>query len=360
MVSPDEFNVLLMCVEWFLYGKMICVLTCTLAKQVQLFPGLGIYSGIFAIYLHYALTRRKESRTTTVVFYALCLLYFLSTATVVSDLLVYIVEVSNNSIRKKIIFFKSVIQMRIGTLPVQLQDNSQSTLIRVSFVEIAVNGCSDFIAQCTLVCNKPFVTYHLFYSPKSAKIYRCWIVWGKNTRVVIIPSFLAITYIGQRISSFDKPDLNLSLLVTWIASEGAETFVDGEPITALWGVTLVLTGLATSMVVNALVTGLIAFKILKVFLEVKATSVERTLGSLSSTAGGPKLRHIIFIIIESGMALFAIQLVRVVISIVILLQVQGEQNQQTSLTLPITLDFVIAIHEMLNVITRSCFIFYIY
>ena len=36
-----------------------------------------------------------------------------------------------------------------------------------------------------------------FFSPKSSKIYRCWIVWGKNIRVVIIPSFLAITYLGQ-------------------------------------------------------------------------------------------------------------------------------------------------------------------
>jgi hypothetical protein len=62
------------------------------------------------------------------------------------------------------------------------------------------------------------------------------------------------------------------------------------------------------MAVNALVTGLIVFKILIVFLEVKATSVERTLG----TTGGTKLRHIIFIIIESGMALLAIQVLRVV------------------------------------------------
>ena len=86
---------------------------------------------------------------------------------------------------------------------------------------------------------------------------------------------------------------------------------------------LTLTGFIVSMVVNALVTGLIVFKILKVFLEVKATSVERTLGSLSST-GGPKLRHIIFIIIESGMALFSIQLARVVITI--LLELQTEEG----------------------------------
>ena len=105
-------------------------------------------------------------------------------------------------------------------------------------------------------------------------------------------------------------------------------------------------GLAASLVVNALATGLIVFKILKVYLEVKATSVKQTFNSLSST-GGTKLRHIIFVIIESGMALFAIQLARVVVTCVI------ESQAGTPLNLQTTLDFVISIHEMLNVIIRS-------
>ena len=105
---------------------------------------------------------------------------------------------------------------------------------------------------------------------------------------------------------------------------------------------MALAGLASSMTVNILVTGLIVFKILKVSLEVKATSVEKTLGS----TGGTKLRNIIFIIIESGMALFAIQLVRLVLSSLRLLGL--------SFT-PIALNFVIAIHEMLNVIIPFIF-----
>ena len=106
-----------------------------------------------------------------------------------------------------------------------------------------------------------------------------------------------------------------------------------------WGITMGITGLAVSMAVNALVTGLIVIKILKVFLEVKGTmtSVERTLGS----TGGTKLQHVIFIIIESGMALFAIQLIRIVFYI---------------LPMEWTLDacnIAIAINEMFNVIIRS-------
>ena len=58
------------------------------------------------------------------------------------------------------------------------------------------------------------------------------------------------------------------------------------------------------MVMNGLATGLIVFKILKMFLEVDAAT-----GALDTT----KYRQIIFIIIESGMTLFVIQLVRMVL-----------------------------------------------
>ena len=164
------------------------------AKKVQLFPGLGIYSGIFAIFLHCVLS--KESRTTSIIFYALWLLYVLSTATVASDLLDFVIEVSNNSFSKYIIFL-SVMQSRISTLPVQLQLDSQSMLFYIKIFQTTANGCCDFIAQCILVRISHCTYYHLFYSPKSSKIYRCWIVWGKNIWVIIVPSFLAITYIGQ-------------------------------------------------------------------------------------------------------------------------------------------------------------------
>ena len=98
-----------------------------------------------------------------------------------------------------------------------------------------------------------------------------------------------------------------------------------------------ITGLAVSMAVNALVTGLIVFKILKLFLEVSPILAELTLDS----TGGSKLRHVMFVIIESGMALLGIQLIRLVFSI---------------LPMVWTIDtsyYVIAINEMFNVIIRS-------
>ena len=195
------------------------------------------------------------------------------------------------------------------------------------------SGCCDFLAQCILVrtnhCN-----YHPFYSPKSSKIYRCWIIWGQNIRVVIIPLFLAVAYLGRSIylhlifrfqfiaSSWLVPTLNVALL----------------PFTT--------TSFAVTMAVNALVTGLIVFRILKVFLEVKAasTSVERSLGS----AGGSKIRHIIFVIIESGMTLLVIQLVRMVLEVIV-----PSPSQSAPGPVLFAYQYVLLIGEMFNVIIRS-------
>jgi hypothetical protein len=102
------------------------------------------------------------------------------------------------------------------------------------------------------------------------------------------------------------------------------------------------------MAVNTLVTGMIVFRILKV-TEVKPTSVERTLGSTGST----KFRHIMFVIIESGMALFTIQLVRVMLVSIPVPVVR--EPFMTAAT-----DFAIVINQMLNVIIIRSVHFYFF
>ena len=103
-LTPPEGNFIALCIEWFLYGKIsvLCALTCTLAKEVQSLPGLGLYSGIFPMYLQNPQNKlRKESIT----FYTLCVLYVLSTVNVVIDFVDIIIKlVSNNLICKNIIF----------------------------------------------------------------------------------------------------------------------------------------------------------------------------------------------------------------------------------------------------------------
>ena len=105
MVGQDYF--LAVCLEGFLYGKVSeSVLFFTLAKQVELFSCLGLYSGILAMYLQ-CQSNNSTGRTATIVFYAICLLYVLSTVNFVSDLAIFIFEVSNNSIcSKNIIFYQ--------------------------------------------------------------------------------------------------------------------------------------------------------------------------------------------------------------------------------------------------------------
>ena len=94
------------------------------------------------------------------------------------------------------------------------------------------------------------------------------------------------------------------------------------------------------MAVNTLATGLIVFKILRVLMEFKPTSVEQSLDS----ARGTKLHHIIFIIIESGMVLFAIQLVRLLITNLILTDPMENLYHALGLVIPI--------HQLLNVIIQ--------
>ena len=157
MITEQEAFFIGLCLEGFFYGKisLLCALISTLAKEVQL---LGLYSGIFVMYLQCP-SESNKSGTTTILFYALCLLYVLSTVTFVGDLLSFILELSlevstNNSICKNIIFL-SVVQSRIRTLPLQLQIDPESRwqpmLFHISIVQTTASGCCDFIAQCIIV-----------------------------------------------------------------------------------------------------------------------------------------------------------------------------------------------------------------
>ena len=118
-----------------------------------------------------------------------------------------------------------------------------------------------------------------------------------------------------------------------------EFVVQGRFVVSGLSNTLTIASLAMSMVVNALVMFLIVFRIFKVFREVKTTT---TTAKSLGISGGRKLWSIMFVIIESGMALFSIQLVRIVVS--------------TALESSAGFDafgLIVGIHEMLNVIITS-------
>ena len=164
-------------------------------------------------------------------------------------------------------------------------------------------------------------------------------MWDCNIRVVIIPSILALAYLGLSIYLDLLPDFNLLRLGIWLAGIGSSFLAEDFIQTAPWGFITTDTGVAISMVVNALVTSLIVWKIFKVFREVQqgSTSSEKSLGVNS----GRKYRSLIFLIIESGITLFAIQLVRVILSI---------PAFSSSIPIIFASNFIIVTHQMLNVI----------
>ena len=163
-------------------------------------------------------------------------------------------------------------------------------------------------------------------------------MWDRNIRVVIVPTILSFAFLGpSNLSSLTGTCLNLVLLclATWLASIVPNPYVGNGPPTWSWPLTL--TGLATSMTVNALVTGLIVFRIFKVFQKVMPTSDERKLGA----TGGRQIYSIMAIMIESGVILFSIQLARFVVTVV---------DTYAALY---AFQILVPIHEILTVIITS-------
>ena len=153
---------------------------------------------------------------------------------------------------------------------------------------------------------------------------------------MIVPSFLAFAFLGPLIYLHSLADFNLLwFLAIWIASGSALYMVQGQIFVAEWSNSLTIAGLALSMTVNVLVTGLIVSRILMVFQEVKTSIADSQIFGVTS---GSTLQRVIFIIIESGMALFAIQLTRLVALIV------------TTDAASDAYVLISGIHEMLNVI----------
>jgi hypothetical protein len=119
-----------------------------------------------------------------------------------------------------------------------------------------------------------------------------------------------------------------------LAANGSAYIAPYELLNSPLGYTVTLTSLGFSLIVNAIVMGLIVFRILKVYWKIGPNVNDQTL-----PIGGAKGKFwsIIFIIIESGMAMFTVQLIRVVLTI---LNIDA-------------LYYIIGIHQMFNVIIRS-------
>ena len=114
---------------------------------------------------------------------------------------------------------------------------------------------------------------------------------------------------------------------------GVGPAIQGQVTIPNWSHTVILTGVIVSMTVNTLVTGFIVFRIFKVVFQ----EVEKNLGATD----GHKIWPIIFVLIESGMALLSIQLVRLATTTI---TTEGARDVH---------DIISGMHGMLNVIIIS-------
>ena len=76
----------------------------------------------------------------------------------------------------------------------------------------------------------------------------------------VVPSILALAYLGPSFYLDSLADLSLLPLVMWVATNGSLALVQNH-IQFVWDENLALTSLIMSMTVNAPVTGLIVFRI---------------------------------------------------------------------------------------------------
>jgi len=169
-------------------------------------------------------------------------------------------------------FSTIMLAMDIGKFIVATRGIDITLLYRFVVTSSVLSGCCDFIAQSIL-------------------IYRCWIVWNRSILVILVPSILAITF-----------------LALWIPGS-----VLLYPPVPGWVYPMTITSFAMSLTVNALVTGLIVFRITKVYWQVVKPAVA---GKTFGATGGSRLRPVIFILIESGMALLCMQLAQMVLNVV--------------------------------------------
>ena len=83
-LTSTDFGILGFCLEGFFFGTISVNSQAQVAKAVEHCPIPGLYSGIFAIYLQH---HQSTDKAKNILFYALSVLYALSAATSIIDIL---------------------------------------------------------------------------------------------------------------------------------------------------------------------------------------------------------------------------------------------------------------------------------
>ena len=133
------------------------------------------------------------------------------------------------------------------------------------------------------------------------KIYRCWIMWHQPW-VMVVPILLTLGFL----STFQSAQLELTYFQANVPQAVSLTSLAKFPsLYANRSYPLALSLLSLSLAGNALVTGLIIYKILTVYREIR--------GLESGVELGREIVPIISILIESGVITFVVQLVQILL-----------------------------------------------
>ena len=79
-----DFNYLGLCLEAFFFGAIFFFILQVL-RPPSLFRSTGIYSAIFIMYIQYHSSERRSDMRKTILFFAICALYILSSVTMILD-----------------------------------------------------------------------------------------------------------------------------------------------------------------------------------------------------------------------------------------------------------------------------------
>lgn len=172
--------------EGFFYGKIVCYHFHGLLNCV----GPGIYSAIFAVYFQYHVSQKDTQRRTTIIHYSLYTLYVLSGVLIAADITTIIVfsPVSHNSVHNNNKLLHAISCADPGPhllYPLYYGKHNR----RLLWLHCTI--CPSTHKSCLATFNQKSFTF--------SKIYRCWIVWNRNIRVVIIPSILTFAFLGRPI-----------------------------------------------------------------------------------------------------------------------------------------------------------------
>ena len=132
---------------------------------------------------------------------------------------------------------------------------------------------------------------------------------------MITPLILSLAFLGQLIIAgssnyFPFKVSNLLLLIAlWLATSGIAYRDLGQLSNAFWKDAVIRASLAISLTLYTLVTGLIVFKIFRVYQNTMPLYDQNR-----AFSGRSKLLPVIFVLIESDMAMFVIELIRLVVS----------------------------------------------